>query len=316
MHMLHLPRLGQTMERGTVVRWLKDIGEPYQIGDLLYELEYEKASVEVEAKLPGTLAAIVVETGENLPVGSLLAVVADPGETLSPAQIEAAVAAEKGAAATTAAPAATTAAAPATAPGAGAGRARAMPRARVLAQQLGLDLASIAGTGDGGAITVADVQRAAQVASGPRVRERHPLRGIPRAMAESMTRSWQQAPQFTQMVMVDASALVARRQAAAEEYRRARHGRINLSFGKLKDKIGAADEAALVVSIGNYKHEKYDTLDAARLHTHRTPRCYSHHSRLGRLLVSGLRSSAGRRAPRHLPLQPAPDRPRLRNVPR
>ncbi len=209
MHLLHLPRLGQTMERGTILRWLKQVGEPYQIGEPLYELEYEKATVEVEAKLPGMLARVVAAEGENLPIGALLALVADPGESLSAAEVEAALAAERSAQATTASE--PPPAAPAAAPPAPPGRIRVMPRARALAQQLGVDLAAVQGTGAEGVITVEDVQRAA--AAGPRVRERRPLRGIPQAMAETMTRSWQQIPQFVQMVLVDASALAARRRA-------------------------------------------------------------------------------------------------------
>ncbi len=210
MHLLHLPRLGQTMERGTILRWLQRVGEPYQVGEPLYELEYEKATVEVEAKLPGALAKVVAEEGENLPIGALLAVVADPGETLSAAQIEAAIAGERHAEAVAPAPTPTTAATPPPPPG----RLRVMPRARALAQQLGVDLTSLSGTGAEGAITVEDVQRAAAAkASGPRVRERRPLRGIPQAMAETMTRSWQQVPQFVQIVLVDATALAARRRA-------------------------------------------------------------------------------------------------------
>jgi len=229
MHMLHLPRLGQTMERGTIVRWLKKVGEPYGIGEPLYELEYEKATVEVEAKLPGKLAAIVAQEGENLPTGTLLGVVADPGESLSAAQVEAAIAAERRTPAVTPAGSAATATVPSAGPA--GGRVRAMPRARALAQQLGLDLAAVPGTGAEGAITVEDVQRAAATAAGPRVRERRPLKGIPRAMAEAMTRSWQQVPQFTQAVLVDATSLAARRRAEGPAFKQ-QYG-VDLSYTDL-----------------------------------------------------------------------------------
>ena len=220
MHALYLPRQGQTMERGTISRWLKGVGEPYQVGDPLFELEYEKASLAIEAKLPGTLAAIVAKEGEDLPVGALLAIVADPGETLTEEQIKAAIARESEGKAAASAPTPAAAAVSASPSGAPKERIRAMPRARALAQQLGIDLAALVGTGDRGAITVEDVQRAARSTAGPRVRERRPLRGIPRAMAESMTRSWREAPQFVQIVLVDATALVARRQAMAAEFKR------------------------------------------------------------------------------------------------
>jgi pyruvate dehydrogenase E2 component (dihydrolipoamide acetyltransferase) len=215
-HKLHLPRLGQTMERGTILRWFKRDGEPFAVGEPLYEVESEKASIEVEAKLPGTLARIVAPEQEELPVGVLLAVVADPGESLSAEQVEAAIAEEKGEVAAAPGPAV---------------RMRIMPRARTLAQQLGLDLASLKGSGPGGSITVEDVQRAAAPAGGPRVRERRPLRGIPRTMAEVVTRSWLEVPQFVQVVLVDASGLVARRQGEAETVER-QHG-VTLSYTDL-----------------------------------------------------------------------------------
>ena len=77
---LHLPRLGQRMERGTIQCWLKNEGESFEIGDPLFEVQTAKAVIEIEAELAGTLAKIVVPEGEEHPVGTLLAVVADFGE--------------------------------------------------------------------------------------------------------------------------------------------------------------------------------------------------------------------------------------------
>ena len=58
MHKLHLPRLGQTMERGTILRWFKKEEDSFDVGEVLYEVETEKVVSEIEAKLPGTLAHI------------------------------------------------------------------------------------------------------------------------------------------------------------------------------------------------------------------------------------------------------------------
>src|SRR5438045_7825223 len=82
------------MEHGTLVAWLKREGESFSIGEPLYEVESEKANLEIEAKLPGTLTRIVAREGHDLPIGSLLAIVADPGESLSEAEIESAMAEE------------------------------------------------------------------------------------------------------------------------------------------------------------------------------------------------------------------------------
>jgi pyruvate dehydrogenase E2 component (dihydrolipoamide acetyltransferase) len=235
LHKLHLPRLGQTMQQGTILSWFKREGEPFEIGDVLYEVESEKAVVPVEAKLAGTLARIVVPEGEELPIGTLLAIVADPGETLSPAQIEAAIMEERGGSASGAAasgpPATQTAASSSTAAGE---RIRAMPRARTLAEQLGVDLATMRGSGADGIITVEDVRQAAsasQTASGPKVRERRALNRVGRSMAEVVTQSWQQVPQFVQIVLVDARALEQRKEREGKAIQQS-YG-INLSYTDL-----------------------------------------------------------------------------------
>lgn len=212
MHTLMLPRLGQTMEAGTIVTWFVQEGQAYEVGDLLYEVETEKNRVEVEAKLPGTIAKLAVPEDEQVPVGALLAVVADPGEQLSDEQVQAALQATAGQEEVEAAVAPATAAAAAdrgqAAGAARRGPARAMPRAKRLAAELGVDLATVVGTGPDGTITEADVRQAGE--QGVAVRERRPVRGIAKAQAEQMTRSWQ-IPQFSQDVEVDVGNLRQRR---------------------------------------------------------------------------------------------------------
>ncbi len=215
------------MERGTILRWAKREGELFEIGEILYEVESEKAVNEIEAKLPGMLARIVVDEGEECPVGTLLAVVADPGETLCEEEVEAAIAEETGAAA----PAATETGSRdrMSAPIGERRRVRAMPKARALARELGVELAAVEGTGRGGTITVEDVRQAA--GGGPKVRERRPLGGVGRTMARVVTRSWQEVPQFVQMVQLDAGALVERRRELTAEIKRS-YG-VDLSYTDL-----------------------------------------------------------------------------------
>jgi pyruvate dehydrogenase E2 component (dihydrolipoamide acetyltransferase) len=238
MHKLHLPRLGQTMERGIIEQWLKREGESFEVGEPLYELQTEKVTIEVEAKLPGTLARIVVPAGEEVPVGTLLAIAADPGEMLSDADIEAALEEEV---ARGASPPIENESSKVVPPPVGdkqqRARVRAMPRARALAKELGVDLAAVRGTGTNGSITVEDVERAAathgegSTRTRPGVKERRPLRGIRRSMADVVSRSWREVPQFVQQVTVDAGALVTTREregpALQEE-----HG-ITLSYNDL-----------------------------------------------------------------------------------
>jgi pyruvate dehydrogenase E2 component (dihydrolipoamide acetyltransferase) len=245
LHKLHLPRLGQTMQQGKILRWFKQEGESFAIGDPLYEVESEKAVVPVEAKLAGTLARITLQQGDEQPVGALVAIVADLGETLSPAQIEAAIAEEQGAGAPATAPVTaqqapvpTSAFTPASE--CTPGRIRVMPRARRLAEQLGVSLTAVQGTGAEGVITVEDVQRAASRApslagvpapSALKIRERRPLNRVGRTMAEVLTQSWQHIPQFVQMVLVDASALRRRRETEGKAIQQS-HG-LNLSYTDL-----------------------------------------------------------------------------------
>jgi pyruvate dehydrogenase E2 component (dihydrolipoamide acetyltransferase) len=257
MHLLHLPRLGQTMERGTVEEWSVAEGAAFAIDDPLYRVSTDKVDVEVEAKLPGTLARIVLAAGQEVEVGTLLGVVADPGELLDAAAIDSAVAADLAeAGGPESAPLVEVAGLPgaqAVAQGAVAGggappggRVKALPKARARAAELGVDLAGVAGTGADGAITVEDVEAAAAgggsgapgsapgsagALPGVAVRERRPVRGVARAMAEAVTRSWAEVPQFTQQVSFDATALKERRARERAGVREA-HG-IDLTYTDL-----------------------------------------------------------------------------------
>lgn len=235
MHKLRLPRLGQTMTQGAVLEWLKKENEPYEIGELLYELEAEKSTYQVEAKRPGSIARIVAEMGQVLPTGSLLAVVADPGESLSKSEIDAAVAEEKpiepvAVAAESASQTQTAASKPLPER---KGPIKIVPKARSLAKEYGLELEMIEGTGKNGTITVKDVERAkADIESGaPRIRERKPVVGLVRANADAVKRSWTQIPQFVQMIWVDADALFERRLADGPAVK-ASHG-LDLSLNDL-----------------------------------------------------------------------------------
>jgi pyruvate dehydrogenase E2 component (dihydrolipoamide acetyltransferase) len=218
------------MQRGVIERWLPAEGDSFEVGDLLYAVETEKSTLEVEAKAPGTLTRILVSVGEEVPVGTVLGFVADPGEMLSEADIAAAMSELKAADAEEAPAelvelplASSSATRAATRPHTGA-RVHATPRSRALAEKLGVDLTTVHGTGNAGTITTEDVEQAStRSANGvgygtTRVRERRPLQGVRRTMAEVVTRSWMEIPQFVQQVSVDASGLVARRRRLASEF--------------------------------------------------------------------------------------------------
>jgi pyruvate dehydrogenase E2 component (dihydrolipoamide acetyltransferase) len=159
-HQIILPKLGQTMEEGAIVEWLKAEGDPVQRGEVLFTLESDKAVLEVEARAKGVLRKILVPAGVSVPIMSVVGIIAAPDEDIS-----AALAAAGGVAPAAAAPAAPEAAAPPATPEAppvegapaAAGRVFASPRARRLAAEKGVELAALSGSGPEGRIVEADV---------------------------------------------------------------------------------------------------------------------------------------------------------------
>ena len=161
-----LPRLGQGMESGTIVRWLKAEGDAVKANEPLYELDTDKVTQEVESEVDGVLLRIVVQEGET-EVGTTIAVIGDDSNDVTVQ--EAPAAAGEAEAAPEAAPAAPAADAPLSAgngsapePAAASAGARikASPLARRIARERGLELSAIAGTGPDGRILAEDVERA------------------------------------------------------------------------------------------------------------------------------------------------------------
>ena len=145
-----MPRLSDSMEEGTIIKWLKASGEEVARGEELVEIETDKANMTYEADASGTLE-IVAEEGATLPIGEPIARLAGGEE---PA---------RGAAPSPAAETPAPAAAPAPpASGGSDGRVKASPVARRLASELGVDLAGVVGSGPGGRIVKADVEGAAK----------------------------------------------------------------------------------------------------------------------------------------------------------
>jgi pimeloyl-ACP methyl ester carboxylesterase len=162
-----MPKWGLAMKSGLVVEWLKHPGDAIQQGEPLVSIESEKASNEVEAPASGSVRWLEVAQGEHAPVGAALAVIVAPGEDLSDAQV-AALLQEDAASKRSKAEALRlpqSAGGPARAasgpPLRSTGRVNASPAARKLAQELGIDLSSLVGTGPSGMIGREDVQRAA-----------------------------------------------------------------------------------------------------------------------------------------------------------
>ncbi len=218
MHVLRLPALGETMEMGTIIAWFKTEGEEVAVGEALYEVENEKSAIVVEAMGAGLLAKIVAPVSTEVRVGAAVAVMAEVGSVPTPEQIAELLSGEAVAGAP-AAPGPAPAPRPERKDPGPKERIRAMPKARALAKSLGVDLAGVQGTGRAGIITPDDVEAAAAEAdpSGPRIRERRPLRGYPRAMAAAMARNWTEIPHFSQTVSVWAGPLLIRLGACRSE---------------------------------------------------------------------------------------------------
>jgi pyruvate dehydrogenase E2 component (dihydrolipoamide acetyltransferase) len=174
---LKMPALSPTMEEGTLAKWLVKEGDSVQSGDLLAEIETDKATMEFEAVDEGTIAQILVPEGaDNVKVGTVIAVIAGEDEdagstkvTPAPAPAPAPAAKADPAPAPAAAPAATPAPAPtaAPAPAAQGERIKASPLAKRIAADKGIDLAALTGSGPGGRIVKADLEGAAASTAAP-----------------------------------------------------------------------------------------------------------------------------------------------------
>jgi pyruvate/2-oxoglutarate dehydrogenase complex dihydrolipoamide acyltransferase (E2) component len=184
-HSFKLPDLGEGLTEGEVARWLVSEGAAVAEDDPLVEIQTDKATVEIPSPYAGTVLSILVAEGEVAPVGAVLVVIGRPGEEV-----------EVGAPA----PGDTVSqvdGAPASAPpaGASASRVAATPLVRRIAEELGVDLAAVAGTGPSGRITEDDVRAAA--APTPTEGRREPLRGLRRVIAEHMARAHAEVPAVT-----------------------------------------------------------------------------------------------------------------------
>ncbi len=170
-----MPRLSDSMEEGTILQWLKSVGDQVALGDELVEIETDKANMAYESDVAGKLTEIVAEEGETLPIGATIARVGDSGErpTSRPAGPVGAgdppplpvAKASSGEVPPTPPPAREASETDAEAPSDGE-RPKASPVARRIAKEKGLDLGKLQGSGPGGRIVKADVKRAAASAGG------------------------------------------------------------------------------------------------------------------------------------------------------
>ena len=172
-----MPKLSDTMEEGKILRWLKQPGQPVQIGEVLVEVETDKADMEIEAEHGGVLREIRLQEGDSGPVGAIIAVLDDgaggaaAATPASPAETE-----PSAPPVVESTPPAPPPAAPTRAVSASAGLVKVSPLARTRAAELGIDPTTLEGTGPGGRVTRKDVEEAhaAPVAPAPAVHAASP----------------------------------------------------------------------------------------------------------------------------------------------
>ncbi len=228
-----MPALEMAQETGKLVSWKKKEGEQVKKGEMLLEVETDKAVVEIEAGGDGVLSGVTAKVGDVVPVGQTIAWLLKPGEAVPTGGAQA----QSGRKMESAPAASAAAAAPAAPEPASVAGAKISPKARRLAREHGVDIAKLKGSGPGGEILADDILKAAQAASGPAPVPSTPaptpvpvaarpatpppaapsgpadaVSSIGRIMAERTTQSWTSVPHFFVARDLDATVLNATRE--------------------------------------------------------------------------------------------------------
>lgn len=165
---IEMPKLSDTMTEGTLIKWHKQVGESVEIGDILAEVETDKATMEMEAFDEGTITEIRVQEGQKAEIGGILAVLNGDGSGESPESAPAAATSSAPEEPARADAETSSAPAPVAVPQSSDGeRVKASPLARKIASELGLDISSLSGTGPAGRIVAADVKKASSGGAKP-----------------------------------------------------------------------------------------------------------------------------------------------------
>jgi pyruvate dehydrogenase E2 component (dihydrolipoamide acetyltransferase) len=223
-----MPALEMAQETGKLIAWRKKEGDPVAKGEPLLEIETDKAVVEVEAPADGILAGIKASAGDDIPVGQTIAWIVAPGE-VPPAETASAAPAARAASHTkTEQPHAAPAAVSSSSPASGS---KISPKARRLAKELGVDIATVRGSGAGGEILAFDVQAAAAAPAAAAAADKTSRTleiptSLGRIMAERTTQSWTTVPHFFVTRDIDATALDAYRGQIVTEIERTHQVRV------------------------------------------------------------------------------------------
>lgn len=232
---VRMPKLSDTMEEGVVAEWHKKVGDNIESGDLLAEIETDKATMEFESFQDGVLLHIGVAKGETAPVDSILAVLGDKGEDISELLKEEASAPASNqepevkepestpepAKASQPAPVATAAPAAPVVSTSSNGRVKASPLAKKLASEKGISISAVAGSGEGGRIVKRDIENyqpsqqvsAGTVAAGIESFSEEPVSQMRKTIAKRLSESKFTAPHFYLTIEMDMSNAMSSRAA-------------------------------------------------------------------------------------------------------
>ena len=259
-----MPSMGADMTEGTIVKWLKAEGDQIGRGDKLAEVETDKTVVEMEAYAEGLLRKIVVSEGSLVQVGAVIAFIGDADDDI-PEVAAAAPAAEAAPEAPAGTPAPTptpepvqqAALAPVAVPASQGGRIKASPIARKIAEEKGVDIAAITGTGPGGRITKSDVENftpspgfAVSGGRSPVVLDGSdtPLSSMRQAIARVTVRSKTEAPHYYVTHEIDMSA--------AMSFRR----QLNEALAEEGDRVSVNDLILMALTKALIKYPKWNSI--------------------------------------------------------
>ena len=260
---IEMPKLADTMTEGTIVKWCIKEGDKVSSGDVVAEVETDKATMEMETFDDGVVHKLLVAAGQRVPCGTAIALILGKGEQ-PPADGSLPTVVARPAAAAAVTPGAVATAAPVAAPtsraalGSGSSRVKASPLARKVAAATGVALARLTGTGPGGRIIARDVENAPAAApafSGPAPipatpagaeDTRIPLTGMRRVIAERLLASKTHIPHFYLTIEMDAAPLMKLRAEANANAEANGGAKLTVNDFVLKAVVAAAQKVPAV----------------------------------------------------------------------
>ncbi len=238
-----MPKLGETMDEGQIGKWLRKEGEKVEKGESLFEVTSDKANFEVESPSTGVLRKILAEEGQAVPVTKVVGYIADSMEEQLPEEV------------TTGTPPPE----PVSPPSERKKRIKISPLARKLAEQRGIDISQIKGSGPGGRITKEDVERFQPVAKAQG--EGIPLSGMRKLIAQRMSQSKREAPHYYLQTEIDMSDAVRLREDLLPEMEKTFS--VRLSYTDLMIKATALSLEQFSLLNSTYENEQIKSFKQA-----------------------------------------------------